>query len=161
VDIILGSEEQDALKRAALEIEAAILSEEERQAQASRIEIQRAEGDTISLDRSDFMALPDPVEDVSLLFPKRSGRAARMREVLAYIGVASHDGHAVICAADGFASEPVPLHALAQGVLLHSQAGEALDPKQGGPFRLLIPEDVPDAPSACANVKAVTRIVLR
>ena len=94
------------------------------------------------------------------MFPKRKGEAARMQALLDRVG-APVAGHAVICAADGFASEPVPLHALREGVLLHGEGGAPLAEKSGGPFRLLIPEGVPDAPSACANVKAVTRIVVR
>jgi DMSO/TMAO reductase YedYZ molybdopterin-dependent catalytic subunit len=55
----------------------------------------------------------------------------------------------------------VAVEALCQGLLLHSLEQGPLPEQQGGPFRLLIPEGVPGAPSACANVKAVTRIVLR
>ena len=108
------------------------------------------------LDRAALAALPDAVDDVSALFPKRAGNAARLAGLWESLGL-PRDGSAVVCAADGFASEPVPVRALCEGVLLHSQAGEPLSDKQGGPFRLLIPDGVPDAPSACANVKAVTR----
>lgn len=94
------------------------------------------------------------------MFEKRTGQAARAAALLDRIG-APETGFAVICAADGFASEPVPLRALREGVLLHSDGGEPLAAGKGGPFRLLIRDDVPDAPSACANVKAVTRIVIR
>jgi DMSO/TMAO reductase YedYZ molybdopterin-dependent catalytic subunit len=55
----------------------------------------------------------------------------------------------------------VPLAALRQALLVHSQDGAPLAPKQGGPFRLLIPDGVPDAPSGCANVKALVRIVVK
>jgi DMSO/TMAO reductase YedYZ molybdopterin-dependent catalytic subunit len=67
----------------------------------------------------------------------------------------------VVCAADGFASEPVPVDVLAQGLLVHSLRGEPLPASAGGPYRLLIPPDVAGAPTGCANVKGVTRIVLR
>jgi hypothetical protein len=70
-------------------------------------------------------------------------------------------GSAVLCAADGFASEPVPLAALRAGLLVHSQGDDALPTAQGGPFRLLIPDGTPDAPAGCANVKALVRIVIR
>ena len=45
--------------------------------------------------------------------------------------------------------------------LIHSIEGVALSPDKGGPFRLMIPEDVADAPPGCANVKGVVRIVVR
>jgi DMSO/TMAO reductase YedYZ molybdopterin-dependent catalytic subunit len=70
-------------------------------------------------------------------------------------------GSAVLCAADGFASEPVPLAALREALLVHGQAGAPLAPEQGGPFRLLIPKGVAGAPDSCANVKAVVRIVVK
>ena len=50
---------------------------------------------------------------------------------------------------------------LRQGYLLHSVDGEALPDKQGGPFRLLIPDGAPGVPSACANVKGLAKLVLR
>ena len=56
-------------------------------------------------------------------------------------------------------AEPVKLAALAQGLLLHAIGGEPLGPKQGGPFRLLIPEGVADAPSACASNSFLRRAV--
>jgi hypothetical protein len=106
------------------------------------------------------MALPGGIDDVAKLVPKRSGAAARVAALLdAYEVPAS--GSAVLCAADGFASEPVPLSALRAGLLVHSQGDAALPREQGGPFRLLIPDGTPGAPSACSNVKAVTRIVVK
>ena len=141
-------------------IEAAVLTPEELAQQAHQIELVQVDGRIDVVDRDALCALPDGVSDVSALVPGRKGAAARVRALLERFGV-SGPGSAVICAADGFASEPVKLAALAEGVLLHSLAGEALPPGKGGPFRLLIPEGVADAPSACANVKAVTRIVVR
>ncbi len=160
VDLIAAGEGDALLESLAKAIEAAILDQEELRAQASQIEIVLPDESTAVLRRDDVAGLDEQIEDVSAMFPKRSGEAARMSGVLARVA-APGDGFAVICAADGFASEPVPLHALREGVLLHGEGGEPLSEKKGGPFRLLIPEGVPDAPSACANVKAVTRIVVR
>ena len=70
-------------------------------------------------------------------------------------------GLAVVVAADGFASEAIPVPALCAGYLLHSQEAQPLSAKQGGPFRLLIPEGTEGVPSSCANVKGVVKIVLR
>jgi G3E family GTPase len=141
-------------------LEAAVLGEDELRARAHQIEIASPDGRIQVVDRALLASLPDGIDDVSSMFPKRTGAAARLGRLFDRLGLAE-DGHAVVCAADGFASEPVALRALGQGVLLHSLADAALPEKQGGPFRLLIPEGVADAPSACANVKAVTRIVLR
>lgn len=159
-DAIVRQADAAGLERLGEALAGAALSQEELRAQAHQIEIATPDGRSQIIDRALLASLPNGIEDVSSLFPKRQGAAARLGRLFERLGIAA-DGHAVVCAADGFASEPVPLAALGQGVLLHSLAGEALPDKQGGPFRLLIPEGVPDAPSACANVKAVTRIVLR
>jgi DMSO/TMAO reductase YedYZ molybdopterin-dependent catalytic subunit len=67
----------------------------------------------------------------------------------------------VVVAGDGFASEPVALSVLREGVLLHSLEGAPLPEKQGGPFRLLIPDDASPEPVSCSNVKGVAKIVVR
>jgi len=159
-DAIARESVAGALARLGEALEAAVLSEAELRAQAHQIEIATPDGRSRVIDRELLASLPDGIADVSSLFPKRAGEAARLGRLFEHLGIDA-SGHAVVCAADGFASEPVALRALGQGILLHTLAGEALPEKQGGPFRLLIPEGVPDAPSACANVKAVTRIVLR
>ncbi len=159
-DAIIESKSQTPLDIVRAALESAILSVEEREAQANQIEIVLGADHTVVLDRDQLAALPDSIDDISSLFPKRTGAAARVSALWPAIEGPTK-GSAVICAADGFASEPIPLHALREGVLLHSDAGEPLNNKKGGPFRLLIPDDVPDAPLACANVKAVTRIVVR
>jgi len=160
VDLIASGAGDALLGALAGSLDGAVLDTAELRAQANQIEIVLPDERTEVLRRDDVADIDDPVADVSAMFPKRSGEAARMSGLLARVD-APKDGFAVICAADGFASEPVPLHALREGVLLHGDGGEALSEKKGGPFRLLIPEGVPDAPSACANVKAVTRIVVR
>ena len=159
-DAIFEGAEDAVLERMQSWLESAALSDDELQAQARQIELMLPDGRVRILDREALRELPDGVPDVSTLFPKRSGAAARIESLWRQLAL-PEKGEAVICAADGFASEPVPVHALRQGVLLHSFEDGALPPKQGGPFRLLIPEDVADAPSGCANVKAVTRIVVR
>ncbi len=159
VDLIAAGDGQALIDALARSIEAAILDETELRAQANQIEFVLPDESTAVLRRDDVAGVDGQIDDVSGLFPKRTGSAARMSGVLERVE-APDDGFAVICAADGFASEPVPLHALREGVLLHGDGGEPLSEKKGGPFRLLIPDDVPEA-SACANVKAVTRIVVR
>ena len=97
---------------------------------------------------------------MSLLFPKRRGVAARLAALWKELGL-PEQGSAVVCAADGFTSEPLPIEALREGLLLHGLDGGPLPDRQGGPFRLLIPDGVPSTPPGCANVKGVVRIVLK
>jgi hypothetical protein len=159
-DAIVEGSAQAPLAALAEALGGAILSADELEQQAHQIEIAHADGHSDVVDRGALLRLPDAVPDVGVLVPKRQGEAARLGRLFEELGIGSA-GHAVVCAADGFASEPVSLAALGQGLLLHSLEGEALTPAQGGPFRLLIPAGVEGAPSACANVKAVTRIVIR
>jgi G3E family GTPase len=158
--IFEGSDAGGAAERLADWLEGAALTERERGARAEEIELALPDGRVRIVRRSELMALPGGIDDVAKLVPKRSGAAARVAALLdAYEVPAS--GSAVLCAADGFASEPVPLSALRAGLLVHSQGDAALPREQGGPFRLLIPDGTPGAPSACSNVKAVTRIVVK
>ncbi len=159
-DAIFAAGEEKPLELLERWLAGALLAEEEVRAEARQIEIALPDGRVHVVDRERLRALPDGVPDVSALFPNRTGSAARLGGLWSALGLPPA-GSAVVCAADGFASEPVPVEALCQGLLLHSLADEPLGEKQGGPFRLLIPEGVPGAPSACANVKAVTRIVVR
>jgi DMSO/TMAO reductase YedYZ molybdopterin-dependent catalytic subunit len=112
------------------------------------------------IDRDQLLALPDGIDDVSARFPKRAGSAARVSALLDHLKL-EPGGRAVVVAGDGFAAEPVDLAVLREGVLLHTLEGQPLPEKQGGPFRLLIPEDASDEPVSCANVKGVAKIVVR
>ncbi len=159
-DAIVEAGSEALLEGLGAGLSAAVLSPEEQARQANQIEIVRPDGRSEVVDRALLESLPDGVPDVSAFIPKRSGAAARVARVLEALEIPV-EGHAVVCAADGFASEPVALSALAQGLVLHSQDGAPLGDGQGGPFRLLIPAEVADAPSACANVKGMNRIVLR
>ena len=160
LDVILEGGGEDAFARIASWLGGAVLSDKERAANSTRIELVFPNGRTRFVERDALIALPGGVPDVSALVPKRSGAAARVSALFDAHKVGESSA-AVVCAADGFASEPVPLPALREGLLVHSVDGEPLDAKQGGPYRLLIPEGVAGAPSACANVKGVVRIVLR
>ncbi len=159
-DAIFRGDDEAALDDAGVRLEGAVLSEQELAARLGEIELALPDGRLEVLDRARLAGLPDGVADVSTLFPKREGSAARVGCLLEALAIPL-EGEAVVVAGDGFASEPVAVSVLAQGLLLHSFGAEALPAKQGGPFRLLIPPEVADAPSSCANVKGVARIVLR
>jgi G3E family GTPase len=160
LDVILEGGGDAAFARIENWLAGALLDDRERAARATRVELVFPNGRTRFVEREELLGLPGGVADVAALVPKRAGAAARLAALFDAHGVPP-DGAAVVCAADGFASEPVPLAALREGLLVHSLEGAALDAKQGGPYRLLIPEGVSGAPSQCANVKGVVRIVLR
>jgi G3E family GTPase len=160
VDVIVESEDSKPLELAGEWLEAARLSEDELELAADRIDLVLGDGRLQAVDRDLLLGLPDPVADVSRLFPKRQGRAARIESLWRALEL-PEEGSVVIVAGDGFATEPVPIPTFRAGVLLHSLADVALPADQGGPFRLLIPEEANPPSGACANVKAVAKLVLR
>lgn len=159
-DAIIASEDEAALERVGELLAAAALDPSELVLDAQRIEVVLPGGSVHAVDRNDLLALPDGLPDVSSLFPKRSGSAARVGALLDRLD-APAEGLAVVVAGDGFAAEPVALGVLRRGVLLHSLDGEPLPAEQGGPFRLLIPDDASEQPVSCSNVKGVAKIVVR
>ena len=159
-DAIVRKDREAILANVSSLLEAALLSEAEARVDASRIEVVLPGGAVHVLDREALRALPDGLADVSARFPKRRGAAARVRALLDRLGLGAQ-GQAVVVAGDGFASEPVPLAVLREGVLLHSEGDAPLAAEQGGPFRLLIPDDASPTPVSCANVKGVAKIVVR
>jgi G3E family GTPase len=148
------------LDEVAAALEAAVLRDEELRRDPNRIEFILPDGRVHLVDRVELQALPGGIADVSARFPKRSGSAAPLDPLFAALGVPDA-GSAVVVAGDGFAGEPVPISVLRQGVLLHSLGGEPLPADQGGPFRLLIPQDASPDPISCANVKGVAKVVIR
>jgi len=148
------------LDRADTALASALLSAEERRVDPNRIEVVLPDGRVHAIDRAALAALPGGIDDVSAQFPKRSGAAARLESLFQALALPDR-GSAVVVAGDGFASEPVAIPVLRQGVLLHSLGGEPLPPDQGGPFRLLIPEAASSEPISCANVKGVAKVVIR
>lgn len=159
-DAIVKSEDPSPLMRLGKWLEDAQLRPDELKLNTRRIEVVLPDGRVHSIDRDRLTALPDPLVDVSTRFPKRTGSAARIESLFTDLGV-PRDGRAVVVAGDGFASEPVALDVLRQGVLLHTLDGAPLPDTQGGPFRLLIPDDASAAPASCSNVKGVAKIVVR
>jgi hypothetical protein len=160
VDVILQSEDPAALERAGASLEGALLGPDELKLDLERIELVLPDGRVHLVDRELLAALPDPVDDISALFAKRSGSAARIAQLWRALGLAQA-GSAVVVAGDGFATEPVDVSVLCQGFLLHSLAGGPLPAEHGGPFRLLIPEQAGAPLGACANVKGVAKLVVR
>jgi len=156
LDLIFQGELPDGIDTA---LAGAVLGEAERDRRGRTLELALPDGRSVILGRKELMALPDGVPDVEALVPGRRGAAARVSQLLSQAAAPS-DVDAVVVAADGYATPPVPVDALGAGVLVHSLDGGPLPGGKGGPFRLLIPGDAgPGGP--CANVKGVVRIALR
>jgi G3E family GTPase len=160
VDVILQSADAAPLDRVGEWFERALLRDDELELDRERIELVLPDGRVHLVDRALLAGLPDPVDDISALFAKRSGSAARIDRLWRALDLPKA-GSAVVVAGDGFASEPVALDTLRQGFLLHSLGGAALPAEHGGPFRLLIPEQAGAPLGACANVKGVAKLVVR
>ena len=160
VDLIVHGAGDGPLQRAETWLVEALLGDDELRLSAERIELILADGSARLLDRDLLLSLDDPVDDVSTIIPDRKGAAARISSLWRALELPAA-GHVVIVAADGFASEPVPVDTLCQGVLLHTLEGRPLAADKGGPFRLLIPAQANPPSGACANVKAVARLVHR
>ena len=160
VDLIVHGAGDGPLQRAETWLVEALLGDDELRLSAERIELTLADGSARLLDRDLLLSLDDPVDDVSTIIPDRKGAAARISSLWRALELPAA-GHVVIVAADGFASEPVPVDTLCQGVLLHTLEGRPLAADKGGPFRLLIPAQANPPSGACANVKAVARLVHR
>ena len=120
---------------------------------SARLVVVDAAGAERGFSHADLAALPpaSQVEDVSALVPGREGRAVRLEALLG--SLAGVSGQVLVSAAEGFsATQAAP--DLRAALVLYQHAGAPLDPKLGGPFRLLIP----GGKDRCANVKQVTRI---
>ena len=159
-DAIVRGGDPTALDAIARALEQAVARPDELVVDPNRIEWVLPDGRVRDLDRASLRALPGGIADVSAHFPKRSGAAARVEAVFEALSLPA-SGSAVVVAGDGFASEPVDVSVLRRGVLLHSLGDEPLPAQQGGPFRLLIPEDASPEPVSCANVKGVAKVVIR
>ena len=115
------------------------------------------DGHERSLDRWAIEGLPGGVPDVGAVVPGRVGAAASMAALLDEVGVAATS--VVFGADDGLVTAPAPVADVRQAWLVYALDGLPLPQSQGGPFRLLVPPDA--GVTACANVKGVSRILLR
>ncbi len=135
--------------------ERALTTAEERIARGQLLEVAGA-GPSRTYDRAALAAMPG-LPDVSVVAPGRTGRAAWLSAVLGHVPA---DASLVVVAADGYVTDPVPVSALAEAVVVHSVGDGPLPAAQGGPFRLLVPGDAVAA-GPCANVKGVVRLAVR
>jgi G3E family GTPase len=154
VDVIATSDA--ALDDAAAMLRSAIATEADLDRARTALELVTPSG-RARFDRDRLAALPDQIADVSVIVPKRVGRAVPLREVLRAAG-APTDGQVVAVAHDGMTTAAAPLESLADAVLVYAHGDGPLPDDQGGPIRLLTPPHA--AASACSNVKGLARLVL-
>ena len=113
----------------------------------------------LDLDFEDLKRMPDQVEDVSALVPKRAGAAVPLKSLLARASTQDGARYLTVTSTDhGFAAS-VPLEAVADSALVLYRSGdEPLPASKGGPFRFLIPNAASCHTAeidTCANVKFV------
>ncbi len=114
-------------------------------------------GYTVELTRQALGALPGQIPRVEAVVPGRPGQGVWLGEVLAL--AAPPDGASfILIAHDGMTTEPAPVAAVGEAVLVHGLDDAGLPPTKGGPFRILIPPG--EGRSACANVKKLARILI-
>jgi hypothetical protein len=117
-----------------------------------------AAGEEHLMDRLALMALPDQVEDVAQEVPGRTGRAVPLARVLEQAAPPAGAVFQVV-ASDGMVTDPAPVEAVGEALLLHSLPdGTPLPQELGGPFRILVPPG--EGRSACSNVKKVARVLV-
>jgi len=147
--------EPAVLEAAGPRFERAFSTDVERAARGQLLEVAGA-GASRTFDRAMLATLPG-LPDVSVVAPGRVGRAAWLSAIL---GDVPSGASLVVVASDGYVTEPVPVSALGEAVVLHSVGDDPLPASQGGPFRLLVPGGA-TAAGPCANVKGVVRLALR
>lgn len=112
----------------------------------------------VTLGFDDLSSLPEQIDDVGSLVAGRSGRAVRLRSILAKAGVDARATHLTVEADDSSFAASVPLEAVAEAVIVYALGDEPLPRDKGGPFRLLIPDAARCGTAEidkCANVKSV------
>ena len=104
------------------------------------------------------------IDDVSVIEPRRQGKAVRLEALLDLADPTSAATHLTLHASvDDFAAS-IPLDAVQDaGIVIFEIDGQALEAKHGGPYRFLIPNAAACKTAeldACANVKFLDRIEL-
>ncbi len=111
----------------------------------------------LRLSTADLAALPPTahVPDVGVLVRGRKGRAVRLSAIVDLAELPRTARYVNITSRDPAFAVSVPLDEVqALGLVVYELDGAALDPAQGGPFRLL----VQDHPDECVNVKQLVRL---
>jgi len=126
--------------------------------------IQGNVGRPLQLGFDDLSSIPDQIEDVSALMPKRSGAAVTLQSVLELAAVEDRARYLTITSSDGSFAASVPLAAVANSALIvYRIADQPLPESSGGPFRFLIPDAAACHRAeidTCANVKYVGCLTL-
>jgi DMSO/TMAO reductase YedYZ molybdopterin-dependent catalytic subunit len=113
----------------------------------------------VELDLESCRAFPEAAQiaDAGRLVPGKHGRAVRLSAILARARPTSDARFVNILSSDPAFAISVPLAEVAdRAIVVYASHDGPLEPKQGGPFRLL----VPGHPDECVNVKALAAIEL-
>jgi DMSO/TMAO reductase YedYZ molybdopterin-dependent catalytic subunit len=113
----------------------------------------------LALDLEACRAFPEAaqVADAGSIVRGKEGRAVRLSAILARVRPTSEARFVNILSSDPAFAISVPLvEVLDRAVVIYASKDGPLEPKQGGPFRLL----VPGHPDECVNVKALAAIEL-
>ncbi len=95
--------------------------------------------------------------DLSTVDEQLSGRAVRLRRLLDLVGPGFGTAWLTVESIDGTFAASLPLAEVGRtAVLVYEKDGRPLSREDGGPVRFLVPYH----PDACANVKAVGRILI-
>lgn len=96
------------------------------------------------------------VADLATVDERLAGKGVRLRKLLDLVGPGYNTAWLTFESVEGF-SACLPLHEVARtGVIVYEKGGRPLAREDGGPARLVVPYH----PDACANVKALARIVI-
>lgn len=118
----------------------------------------------LDLDFEDLKRMPDQVEDVSTLVPKRAGAAVSLKNLLERASAQTGAQYLTVTSTDGEFAASVPLAAVVDSALVVYRSGDEPLPKaKGGPFRFLIPNAASCHTAeidTCANVKFVGSLSL-
>jgi len=95
--------------------------------------------------------------DLSTVDEKLSGKAVRLRKLLDIAGPGYGTQWLTVESIDGKFAASLPMADVARtAVLVYEKDGKPLEREEGGPVRFIVPY----YPDACANVKAVGRILV-
>lgn len=100
----------------------------------------------------ELRALPNQIEERSMLLGGRAIIGVRLGAVIASLGLKSWARFAVVCADDGYAAN-IPIESVLDCVLVYAVGSAPLPPQLGGPVRLLT-----RGIGRCSDVKGVARI---
>ena len=115
----------------------------------------------VELGFDELAALPEQIDDISLLVAGRDGGGVRLSSVLGRAGLKPDATHLTCESSDGKFSASVPLSAVREAIVAYRVGDDPLPASKGGPIRFYIPDAAAcaaDEIDQCANVKFLGRL---